>query len=473
MENHTPQKESSEHWWDTMLTRRQMNQQIVSTTALMVMAGVTSSCDDDDEVEAEKSTLELQQKEGWNIGSQDKQLTFPDKQLMDSKNTQNWKNYLSAQQLMDVYQPPAQWQPYHVPTLLQGVQQESLRSTLVPVHSQAMKEAYSRGLGMKELLKESKNQQGTAIVVDISGPEAVAFAAALADVAQPVLIFDNLPHPLGVVPAHVTLGALLYYAQEIAEKKSLRPADAPAIFVLDKNRLTKYTDADNQFDNRYMAKMPTVENLQAQKISNILYAVSNEDQKNESDDINDDFATYQDKGITVSMLALSRFQPQQVQAAATTAANPSSANGQKADTSKALIAQQGNAVQQQPVQQHAAPATTVAYYAPPVYYYGGNPFFSPWFFYHYSCYTYYRPMPAITRLPPSSFSRPTYQAVRRPTMFSSSSVGGSRSAGVGKQRPTGFGFVGVRMSSSRGTVSGVRAGRSGSFGRSSFGGHSS
>lgn len=99
MENLNPQEEQSKNWWDTMLTRREINQRIVSATALMAMAGITSSCDDDDEVEAEKSTLELQQKDGWNIGSQDKQLVFPDKQLMDSKNSQNWKNYVSAEKL--------------------------------------------------------------------------------------------------------------------------------------------------------------------------------------------------------------------------------------------------------------------------------------------------------------------------------------------------------------------------------------
>ncbi len=478
-----------------MLTRREMNTQLVSTAALFGMAGIVSSCaeDDDDDVDVEKNALELQQKEGWNVGSTDKTLTFTDRQANDSKGSPDWKKYTQPDALMKAYQPADAWKPYFTPTLIQGLSQESLRNAAQPVFSNAMREAYSRGLGMKELLKESKNPQQTLLLVDIPGPEAVAFAAAVADVVQPVITFDNLPHPLGVVPSHQTLGAMLYYAQEITEKATKRPTTAPALIVLDSNRLNKYTDADNQFDNRYMAKLPTADNLKSLNIGNLLYGVPSEAQKTELDDLNDDFATFQEKSIAVSMLPLTRFQPQTAAtsqtAQAAITAQPLTDSAKRLTTAQNLQPQNGQPQQGQPQnsqqgqyqqgqqQQYAngggyAPAPV--YYPQPVYYYGGNPFVSMWFFHHYASYSYYRPLPAMTRLPASSFSAPAYQAVRRPTVFSASSVGGNRSSGVGKSRPTGFGFVGVRMNSSRGTMSGVRAGRSGSFGRSSsFGGRSS
>ncbi|MEK7830209.1 MAG: hypothetical protein AAB401_03940, partial [Acidobacteriota bacterium] len=57
----------------------------------------------------------------------------------------------------------------------------------------------------------------------------------------------------------------------------------------------------------------------------------------------------------------------------------------------------------------------------------------------------------------------------RPTVFSSSRVGASSGAtGVGRSKPSGFGRTSVRRGSD-GRVSGVRSGRSGSYGRSGGG----
>ncbi|MBO0861503.1 MAG: hypothetical protein J2P21_24040, partial [Chloracidobacterium sp.] len=59
-----------------------------------------------------------------------------------------------------------------------------------------------------------------------------------------------------------------------------------------------------------------------------------------------------------------------------------------------------------------------------------------------------------------------YRPESRPTIFSSSRIGGA--SGIGKTRPSGFGRTSVRMSSD-GHVTGARPGRSGSYGRSGGG----
>ncbi|MCU0424443.1 MAG: hypothetical protein MUF71_02330 [Candidatus Kapabacteria bacterium] len=463
-------------WWNAMLSRRQMNTNLAALAAAAGVTGFLTSCDDDD-VESESDTLELQRKEGWNVGSQDKTLTFKDKQVADSTSSSAWKDFTKPDVLLKAWQPRsenAKWQPYYVPTLIQSLSQDTLRGVIAPICTPAMREAYSRGLGMREVLKTCENPASTLIIADISGPEAVAFAAAMSDLAEPVISFDNFPHPLGVVPSHETLAALVYYAKEVSEKAEKRPAKPAAVLVLDANRLAKYVDADNQFDNRYMAKIPTAENLTALNINAVVYGMPNETQKTEMDDLNDDFVAYQEKNITVEMLPLTRFQ-----AAAANASTGSSTATVTAQNTQNLQQQPQQNLQQQNLnpqaQQNLNPQMAAGYstmYAPPVYYYGGGPMYSPWFFYHYPTYTYYRTMPVMSRLPATSYTRSSYMPTRRPTLFSGRSVGGVRS-GIGRQRPSGFGRVSVRTSASTGRLSGIRSGRSGSFGRSSFGGRSS
>lgn len=421
-----------------MLTRREANKNIAKIGALTLLlssAGIHSGCDsEDDEIEVEKDTFELQKEQGWNIGATDKTLKFVGKSNNDSQGSMDWMAYLDPKKLLDAYRPSEAFQPFVIPTLVQSLSQSSLKGQMAPVFTNEMKEAYSRGLGMREVLMKSKESFKMSLVTDLKGPEAVAFAAAMADIANPVITFDNWPHPLGVVPSHQTLGALLFYAKEVEEKSKNRKANAPSIFILDGDRLNPYTDADSQFDNRYIAKLPPADKFSSLNVSNIIYSVPNESKQAESDDINDDFATYKEKGITVSMLPVSNFQP---------STDPAE---QKKDE---LAAGQG---------QYASTQR--------VYHYGGGSSFLPYFFMYYA---FMRPsygyMP--NRLPPTSLPRPNYTPARRNTMFSSSTVGGSR--GVGKMKPSGFGRVSTRMSADGRSVTGIRSGRSGSFGRSRSG----
>ncbi|HVZ39193.1 MAG TPA: hypothetical protein VHI13_07960 [Candidatus Kapabacteria bacterium] len=416
-------------WWKEMLTRREANSLIVKfglTAALLSSAGIVQGCggDDDDDEDVDRDALELQQKEGWNVGSTNHTLVLPNTASSDSKGSINWSTYLDPQALLKAYQPHnSAWQPFVVTTLVQSLGQASLRSQMKPVYSRSMEEAYSRGLGMREILSKSKNAGSTMLVVDLPGPESIAYGAALADVADPVITFDNWPHPLGVVHSQETLGAMLYYAAEISEKSAKRAADAPAVFLLDSNRLNNFSNPDTQFDNRYLAKLPTADKLVEKKITNIMYAVPDKSRTTELDDINEDFALFKEKGISVSMVTLSDFQPDPN-------ATASTAGGST--------------------------------YVHNTYYYGGGMMYSPWFYYHYPVFVPMYSIPSRAHLPSTSLSGSSYSPVRRPTVFSSRSVGGR--SGIGKQRPTGFGRVSTRVGSD-GRTTGIRAGRSGSFGR--------
>lgn len=433
------EKQFGAPWWQKMLSRREANKNIAkigALTLIMASAGINSGCDsEEDEIEVEKDTFELQKEQGWNIGATDKTLKFNGKTTNDSRGSMDWMAYLDPKKLLDAYKPSETLQPFVIPTLVQALSQSSLKGQIAPVYTNAMKEAYSRGLGMREILTKSKESATMSLIADLSGPESVAYAAAMADVANPVITFDNWPHPLGVVQSHETLGALLYYAKEVEDKAKVRKANATSIFILDANRLNKYTDADTQFDNRYVAKLPPADKFTSLNVSNIIYSVPNESKQTESDDINDDFATYKEKGINVSMLPVTNFQP---------ATDPEE---QKKDLKAA------------PQGQYATQST--------VYHYGGGSSFLPYFFMYYAfmrpSYGYYMP----NRLPPTSLPRPNYTPSRRNTMFSSATVGGSR--GIGKVKPSGFGRVSTRMSSDGRTVTGIRSGRSGSFGRSRSG----
>lgn len=432
-------------WWQQMLTRREANKTIakIGIATLAAAAVGVVGCGDDSEdlddgaTEVQQDALELQKKEGWNAGSTDKQLTFTGKTGTDSQGSMDWANYNTSAALLKAWGVKnSAWQPYVVPTLVQALDQASLKGQIGPVFTPAMRDAYSRGLGMREILQKSKNPETTMIVVDIPGPEAVAYAAALADVADPVITFDNWPHPLGVVKSHETLGAMLYYAAEVSAKAAKRTDKAAGALVLDANRIVAEVDPDTQFDNRYLAKVPTADKLQAMKTTNVIYAVPDKGVTAERDDLNEDFAAYKEKGINVSMIALSDFTP-----------DPN----EKPDSAASLA---------------GSGTTTTTHHT--VYHYGGSPFFSPWFFYHYPVFIG-SGIPASSRLPATNMRGNTYSPARRPTMFSGRTVGGG--SGVGKQRPSGFGRVSTRVDGT-GRTTGIRSGSSGSYGRSSGRGYS-
>jgi hypothetical protein len=437
----------SQPWWK--MSRRTFIVGSVVTGSALLAGGIYLAARDDT-TEVDGDSLELQRTHGWNIGSEDKRLSLQGTQSSDSRKSDAWKKYLNQTEMLNAFQPKSEkWMPYFVPTLVQALQFETLRGQLMPIFTPDMQEAYGRGQTIaRDFLGNAENRSETALIVDIPGRDSVALGAGLAEAGHLVTTFDNFPHPLGVTPSHETLAAMLYYASEVESKQAAAPQDAPPVFLLDSKRLENYTSADTQFDNRYLAKIPSAQKLQELGVKSVLYVTADRTRQQELDDLNEDFVEYQSKGINVAMLPLSDLTPVDEWV-----------EGKRPDGTTEGVRERH-------------------------YYYGGGPAFHPFFFYSYP---FYRPSPVyVSRYPeygrfaggraPAGVvppvSPPRYIPARRPTMFAGTRVGTSaRGGGVGRSKPSGFGRSTVRLSAS-GRVVGTRAGRSGYYspGRSgSFG----
>lgn len=424
-------------WWNQSFAasetigRRQLAYWVGGGALALVLAPFVCSDDDDDEIQTAVDALELQRREGWNVGHTDQRIVIPHGTALDAEGGRDFATTMMS--LAHALTPTdPRLVPYYVPTLFQVLAQpgsQFLRDALYPMRSPGMVVAHDKSRALGALIDDAKTPNDLALVLDLPGPEAVAAAAALADRATPVFVFDNWPHPLGVVPAHHTLAATLHYLPRFLRAAHSRPSTAPPVFVLDDARLSPYRDEVSQFDNRYMARLPSADGMKGIGVRRLLYVRPAGTKTEELDDLNEDFVAYRDAGIDVKLTSLGDFMP---------APDPRSGETRQ--------------------------------------YWGGSPQAHVHF---WPMYGWYRPLgsssaPGLlpgtgsTRRaapqPPAPPPALAYQPAPRPTLFSSRTIGGL--GGVGKQKPSGFGRVSVRTSRSTGAVTGVASGRSGSFGRS-------
>jgi hypothetical protein len=399
-----------------------------SAAAFGLVAALSSPGEDAD---VSMDALDLQKREGWNVGQPRGGLRFPSSTALDADGSRSWVDGLPA---LAGEMAPAQpsLAPFYVPTLFQALgaaSSASLRSALTPIPPAAGNKDVLRGEAILSLFKAVQMPTDTAVILDVEGPSSVAVAAGMAPGFEPVFTFDNWPHPLGVVPSHLTLGAVLYHRPMFLRARGERAIPAPPVFVLDRNRLAHYTDEDTQFDNRYVAKLPTPQNLHALGVRHVLYVSPSKSDMRELDDLNDDLVAFASASIDVKIMPLTDLDPPPTGSSASTM-GPSAAR----------------------------------------YYYGGHPHTHLWF---WSSYGWHTPGIVTQRqssapvAPPSVSRGAEYRPALRPTIFSSRTTGGG--PGIGKQKPSGFGRVSVRTSKSTGTITGIRSGRSGSFGRAGSG----
>lgn len=432
------QNERPKPWWFAM-DRRSFGKGAIAFTTLLSMSG----CKGEEQVNAE--SLDLQKRHGWNVGAETERLFFMGVQRTDSQGSTAWTRYKDPARLMNAWRPKSETlQPFFSPILIQSLASNTLRDQIRPVSTRAMQDAFGRGEALrKDLLSQTKNPEETFFIADLAGPESVAFGAGMSGGVDVAVDFENWPHPLGVVRSHETLGALIYYAALMEERKKKLSPSAPGLLLLDKQRLAPYKDADGQFDNRYLATVPLAPALQKRGVKNVLYVVESRKQKNESDDLNDEFVQYKDVNIKVAVLPLSDLK------AVTENVTSKAQDG----TTRTVR------------ERH--------------YYYGGG-YGTHLGFFHY--YPFFYPYPTAHYYYPAGGRRvtygesrrprtpaPNYQPRSRPTRFSGTRVGGR--AGVGRSKPSGFGRTTARSSGGRITGLGSRVasrGRSGSYGRGGF-----
>jgi hypothetical protein len=425
-------------WWQESL-RRSAPDRISRRNALLALALALGPVagggllawllSGSDEVDITMDALELQRRQGWNVGHAGAALRFPNPSSVDMDGTTGWRDALTTL-AADLAPAQVSLAPFYVPTLLQAPADPgsaSLRAALTPLSPAPENRDVLRGEAMRSLFQGAQMPQDIAVVLDVEGPTSVAVAAGMAPSFDPVFVLENWPHPLGVVPSHLTLGAVLYYRPLFMRLRASRRGRAPPVFVLDRNRLARYTDDETQFDNRYVARLPTASNLRALGIGRLLYVPPDKSNMRELDDLNADFVAFRDASIDVKVMPLSDLM--------------------------------------RPAQQAAQR---------PAYYYGGYPHTHFLFWNTYGWRSSARGQPALVPKTPTPLPQVSrgaeYRPAPRPTIFSSRTLGGG--AGVGKQKPSGFGRVSVRASKSTGSITAVRTGRSGSFGRAGGSGSS-
>lgn len=263
------------------------------------------SCDDEEEA---VGALELQREQGWDVGST-KSLEIPNPSGVDGAGSSDWQFQLSSLGY-DLAPGDSRLNPLQVNTLfdvLSDSQGSGVKRELKPMNTWDMGQASLAAEGLADLYDDAAQRNITALVLDLPGPESVAAAAVLARLFTPVFLFDNWPHPLGVVPSHLTLAAALYARPTFVAAARTRAADAPPVFVLDHNRLLPYSNQSDRFDNRYFARMPTAATLKRLEIRRLLYVTANK-QEHEQDDLNDDFVDYAKADIDVKMISLYEFE---------------------------------------------------------------------------------------------------------------------------------------------------------------------
>ena len=419
-----------------------------------VSSATSGSSLPDDANEQRKTSLDMQKEYGWNFGAVGEALVF------DGATNMPFDRAALATLAVDLQPARSELLPWYVQTLfgsptatpaslaklppeeVAGFQ--PLATAMQPLHTPAMDVAYARGKSLASVFAALVDAGGspldakTAVIVDLAGPEAVAFAAGAADVFDPVFLFDNWPHPRGVVRSHETLAAAAYYQPLFAKPRTAAATKVP-MFVVDRRRLSTYTDDATQFDNRYVAKLPVPASaMKALGAEHVLYVVpGSSDVVAELDDLNEDFVLYKEGGIEVRPLAADAFAK-----GSPDAGDPKPPGGKPGNASDRLLQESGWT------------------------YYGGHPNAHHAFFVDHP-WVKKAPRPATMR--PGTTLAKGYVPTPRTTPYSSPSP---TTAVSSRPRPTNFGTVPVVVALGTGAILGARYSRSGSWNRSTGGGWS-
>ena len=287
---------------------------VVGVGGIVAAAASASSSSEPDTTTTLFGALDMQRKYGWSFGAVGEALTFDgqsqqpfEKGALDRLGT----DFTPTQPRLKRFSSPTLFQaPLAMPTTVpegDPTQVTPLRDALRPIFTPAMSAAYRTGKSLASLFASLRVD--AAMVIDLPGPQAIAFAAGLSPIFDPCFTFENWPHPRGVVPAHLALAAAAYYQPLFAKMTAARKQPGPAAFVLDRDRLAAYTDDASQFDNRYAARLPTAASLRDLGMKRVLYVVPTANDVIELDDLNEQLVAYVAGGLEVKALAVTDFGP--------------------------------------------------------------------------------------------------------------------------------------------------------------------
>lgn len=280
-------------------------------SAIGASGGGSSSSEDDYRTER-RSSLAMQKDYGWSFGAASESVTF------NGESTEPFDRTALRTLADDLSPARSALLPYYTPTLFQSPEAlpkstpvedtarvTPLRDVLKPIATTAMQAAYRRGKALASLFA-GKNAR-VALIADLDGPLAVALAAGASEALDPVFLFDNWPHPRGVSQAHLPLAAAAYYQPRFKRTRGSRGSSAPPLFLIERSRLNTYSDDMSQFDNRYVAKLPSASAMKSLGVDHVLLVVPDKSATRESDDMNDDFVAYAAAGMDAAILSLDLF----------------------------------------------------------------------------------------------------------------------------------------------------------------------
>lgn len=193
---------------------------------------------------------------------------------------------------------------------------------LQPRYAPADRAAFGQGQRLARMLEAIGADRQMAVILDLPGPTAIAVATALAWNFDPVFTFENLPHPAGVVPSAQTLAAAVYWRPQLVAAREARKAAAasgtattslPPVFVLEGDRLARYANEVERFDNRSQIRLPDAAALRALGVTRVLYVRQRRGDVAEADDLNAAFIALDAGGINVKHLALNALDESETQ----------------------------------------------------------------------------------------------------------------------------------------------------------------
>lgn len=289
----------------------------VTTHACSTSGGGASGGGDDDEEEL-RPAIAMQRRFGWSFGANG--VALPTSiALRETDPTRIDDNRRTLVSDLSLWPPEPALRPFYSAALVEVVGAKPLeKPTADPAPMQPYPEAYAAtspaalsqafrsGAAVARLLRETGAAE-SALVVDLPGPDAVAFAAGAAEVFSPVLMMANWPHPLGAVASHHTLSALVLFHPLLKERETARKSPAPPLFVLDADRLKPLADAALDFDNRYVAALPSAEQLTKVGVKRVYYV---RNARTMTDDVATRLLEYtRDTALTLRMILTNELSP--------------------------------------------------------------------------------------------------------------------------------------------------------------------
>ncbi|MCX6792028.1 MAG: hypothetical protein NT149_03240 [Candidatus Gottesmanbacteria bacterium] len=196
-------------------------------------------------------------------------------QNTDSFGTSHWQDFLNTRKLLNAWEPPlnSPYKRFVKTKLIESI--NHVGPQIQPRYSEGEQTSERE---LQNLIANGVLGEDTAVILDSGGAHSVAMSVQLAEQGyQPIVMFNNTPHPKGVNKSEQELATLLYFAQQAGQLKGqgIVKGDSPPVFVLDCHRddgmLGHGKDAVNNSYTYRPSDFPSASELRRHGITKIVY----------------------------------------------------------------------------------------------------------------------------------------------------------------------------------------------------------